>query len=98
MKRMIAVRGAHEAFAGGRLIPFHAKNASVLGYQRPTPRGPILVLANFGEAPQPVAPEVLAAMPGEAVDLLSGVRHALRQGLLLGPYQQLWLDCRGAPA
>ena len=95
MQRLTKVRATTEAFAGGRLIAFWSKNSAVLGYTRPSPNGPVLVLANFSEYMQQVDATVLSAMPGNAPDLLGGNMVDLRQSVTLAPYQTLWLDCRG---
>ena len=96
LQKLVRTRASVPAFAGGRLVAFWAKNAAVLGYMRPATAGHVLVLANFSEFAQPVDAAVLAGMPAQAVDLLSGNRRELRAGLSLAPYQTLWLDCRSA--
>jgi amylosucrase len=98
LRRRVAQRAATAEFAGGRLIGFRAKNPCVLGFTRPGATGSILVLGNFSEYPQTVAAEVLSALPASADDLVTGMRHDLRAGLSLAPYQMAWLDCREPPA
>jgi amylosucrase len=94
IRRMIEARRQNPAFAGGRLQGFRAGTRSVLGYTRGTPGDLVLVLSNFSEAKQRIPPHILSAQPDEANDLISGVRYRLRDGLMLEPYQALWLDCR----
>ena len=94
LRRLISQRASIPEFAGGRLVGFRTKSPSVLGFTRPGATGDILVLANFSERGQGVAAEVLSALPPSAVDLVSGAHLNLRDGLTLGPYQMVWLDCR----
>jgi len=94
LRRMIAARRATAAFAGGRLQGFRAGSRSVLGYTRGSPGDQVLALANFSELPQRIPPHILSAQPAEAKDLIGGISHRLRDGLVLDPYQVLWLDCR----
>jgi amylosucrase len=94
LQRLLEQRAALPEFAGGHLVGFRTRNASVLGFARPGPRGDILVLANFSEHAQPIAADTLSGQPTHAVDLVSGERMALTEGLVLSPYQMTWLDCR----
>jgi amylosucrase len=91
LTRMIAIRKAHAAFAGGQLHGFRAGSPSVLGYTRGGHSGHLLALANFSESVQRVPAHVLAAQPEIAQDLLTGHLHRLREGLTLAPYQVVWL-------
>ena len=95
--RLSALRAATPELAGGSLIGFRANHPSVLGFTRPGTAGPILVLANFSEQAARVEGVVLSALPASAVDLVSGSRHELRNGLLLAAYSMVWLDCRSDP-
>lgn len=94
LRRMIEVRRATSAFAGGRLQGFRAGSRSVLGYTRGSPGNHVLVLANFSEGTQRVPAHVLSAQPPEARDLITRTMRPLREGLLLQPYEVVWLDCR----
>ncbi len=94
--RLARLRAALPEFAGGQLIGFHTHRPSVLGFTRPGPRGPVLVLANFSEQAQEIAAQVFEAMPAEVLERLSGEPLALHAGLRLAPYQLMWLDCRAA--
>jgi amylosucrase len=94
LQRMIELRSACDAFAGGHLTGFRSGNTSVLGYQRGTNAEKVLVLANFSEFEKYCPPEVFSAMPSEMSDLLGNgsVKLQLRQGLTLTPYQVVWLN------
>jgi amylosucrase len=94
LRRMIEARGATPVFAGGQLTGFRAGSRSVLGYTRGSPGAHILVLSNFSEQKQRIPPHIFSAQPDEATDLLTGLRHRLRGGIVMAPYQVLWLDCR----
>jgi amylosucrase len=94
LRLLVLQRAAIAEFAGGRLIGFRTNNPSVLGFTRPGAGAGVLVLGNFSEHPREIAGEVLSAMPAGAIDLVTGVRHELRGGLTLAPYQMVWLDCR----
>ena len=96
LRRMIEARRATAAFAGGRLQGFRAGSRSVLGYTRGADGDHVLVLSSFSELRQRIPAHILAAQPGEVRDLISGSIHRLREGLVLEPYQVVWLDCRRA--
>ena len=90
---MVEVRASLEEFAGGQLTGFRAGSPSVLGYLRGTPGAHVLVLVNFSEQPQHCPAAVFSAQPETVMDLLSGTARGLREGLTLGAYEVLWLDC-----
>ena len=96
LRRMIEARRSTPAFAGGQLQGFRAGSRAVLGYTRGRHGSHVLVLANFSDFQQRVPPQVLCAQPDVARDLITGEVHRLRKGLVLQPYQALWLDCRSA--
>ncbi|MEY4750174.1 MAG: hypothetical protein RIQ60_2388 [Pseudomonadota bacterium] len=96
LRRLISLRGSTPAFAGGHLIGFRSRNASVLGYTRPTATGGVLVLANFSEQAQQVQAEVLSGLPALCTNLIDGQRYDMRAGLWLAPYQMMWLDTSGS--
>jgi amylosucrase len=95
LRRLIGVRAATDEFAGGHLVPFGTNNQHVLGYQRPgTVNGAastVLALANFADAPQDVSALTLSGLPADALDLISGERVHLADGVRLGPHGVLWL-------
>jgi len=93
LRRMIAVRCACAAFAGGHLTGFRTGNGSVLGYTRHGAGRRVLVLANFSEFDQPCPAHVFSALPATGIDLLSERPRRLRDGTTLAPYEVLWLDC-----
>jgi amylosucrase len=96
LQRMFAARQATTAFAGGHLQGFRAGARAVLGYTRGRPGSHVLVLANFSDFQQRVPPQVFSAQPDVARELITGQVHRLRKGLVLQPYEVLWLDCRSA--
>ena len=91
LTHLVGLRKHLPALAGGALVPFNTHNPAVLAYQRGQGTGGVLVLANFSEHTQPVAASVLQALPVTVVDAVSGGGFNLRTGLILQPYQQLWL-------
>jgi amylosucrase len=95
LRRLISLRSASPALAGTDLIGFRSRNASVLGYTRPSATGSVLVLANFSEHMQTVQASVLSALPAHSINLLDGTRRDLRADLSLAPYQMVWLDITG---
>ena len=95
LRRMIELRRACPAFAGGALTGFRSGNPSVLGYTRDGGGRRVLVLANFSELHQYCLATVFSALPDPATDLIRGVACRLRDGLTLAPYELLWLDLGG---
>jgi amylosucrase len=95
LKHLIERRRACAAFAGGELVGFRTENPAVLGYQRSGAGHTVLVLANFSEYPQHCTARVLQALPDSAVDLVSDRTVALKGGLMLGPYEVVWLGVGG---
>lgn len=91
LTHLISLRRHLPGLAGGLLTPFWTRNPSVLGFTRGEPAEAVLVLANFSEQVQRVAPEVLAAQTAPMVDLVDGSGCDPRAGLVLAPYQQRWL-------
>ncbi|WP_394769064.1 alpha-amylase family protein [Lacisediminihabitans sp.] len=93
LRRLIDTRAGTPEFAGGRLVPFDAKNDHVLGYQRPGRGGgsAVVVLANFADSAERVAALTLSGLPAVALDLVTGTRVLLSGGLLLAPHQFVWL-------
>lgn len=95
IRRMLELRRSYPEFAGGALIPFDTNNRHVLGYQRPGLESEfgstILVLANFGDGGELVSPRTLSALPRVCVDLVSGARRDLADGIALGPQCFAWL-------
>jgi amylosucrase len=95
LRHMIALRGSHEAFAGGRLVGFRAANPHVLGYMRRGAGETIVALANFSEVRQHIPGLVFSALPKHGHDLISGKRRELSHGLAFTPYQVQWLLFEG---
>jgi len=92
LKHLVTLRRHLSALSGGTLQSFWTHNPAVLGFQRGKGPGAVLVLANFSEQVQAVDAAVLLALPAHAVDGVGGCGFDLRQGLVLQPYQQLWLQ------
>ena len=92
LTHLIGLRRHLPALSGGTLQAFWTHNPSVLGFLRGQGSGTVLVLANFSEQVQAVDAAVLAALPAQAVDGVSGGGVELHEGLVLQPYQQLWLQ------
>ncbi len=71
-----------------------AHNDHVLGLLRESPRGRVLVLANFNEVPEYVPGQRLRelGLAATAVDLLTGNTLQTSGGLNLEPYQVFWLS------
>lgn len=93
LRRMIQVRAACPAFAGGALTGFRAGPPSVLGYTREGGGQRVLVLGNFSEYEQHCPAPVFSALPAEAHELLTDRPRGLRGGLTLAPYELVWLRC-----
>jgi amylosucrase len=91
LRRLIQLRQHLPAFQGGVLTVFHTHRPAVLGYMRENENQRVLVLANFSEHSQSVVTEVLAALPAQVIDLVSGIGFNLRDPLTLHAYQTLWL-------
>lgn len=92
--RMLAVRrrtAALHAQAGAFAVWTH--NEAVFGLLRDSPRGRVLVLANFSERPQTVPGYRLHEMffGGLLVDRLTGRQLDSAPGITLEGYQALWL-------
>ena len=94
MRRMLAVRRRTAAFhaqAGAFAVWTH--NEAVFGLLRDSPRGRVLVLANFSERPQTVPGYRLHEMyfSGRLIDRLTGVVVESAAGITLEGYEVLWL-------
>ena len=94
LKKMLAVRGRTPEFEGNRLIDFSSGNRHVLAYQRPGQFGAVLVLANFSDSPQHVAPLTLSGFDAHAEDLFTGLAVPLGDGVTLPPHEVAWLRVR----
>jgi len=90
LSRLIEVRSHTSEFAGGRLVPFHTNNPSVLGYQRPGPDTAVVVFANFSDEPAEVSARTLSGLPDRATDLVNGHVLRLSGGITLGAHRFLW--------
>ncbi len=92
LQRLIALRKHLPVLQGGELTAFHTHNPAVLGYLRGGDGSRLLVLGNFSEFEQWVAPDVFSALPATAVDLVSHRAFNLAHGVHLAPYQMVWLN------
>ncbi len=90
LRLLIEVRSCTSEFAGGRLVPFHTNNPSVLGYQRPGPDTTVVVLANFSDEPAEVSAKTLSGLPDRATDLVNGHVLTFSGGITLGAHRFLW--------
>jgi amylosucrase len=92
LMHMVALRKQQAAFAT-RVEPVDTGNPHVLGFAHHHASGPLLVLANFSEHPQPVSSDLLHAqgLSWPAQDLIAGVHVVPEEGLSLSPYQLAWL-------
>ena len=79
--------------------PVWAHNDHVFALIRQSPRGRVLVLGNFTEQPQRVPAYRLQELEFERVlvDCLTDRPVDPRDGILLEPYEQLWLEEQTAP-
>jgi amylosucrase len=79
--------------------PVWAHNDHVFALIRQSPRGRVLVLGNFSEQPQRVPAYRLQELEFERVlvDCLTDRPVDPRDGILLEPYEQLWLEEHTAP-
>jgi sucrose phosphorylase len=93
LSHLLKIRAGRPAFhPNGKQVVMDAGPA-VFAVWRTAPHGgdQVLCLQNVSAAPQPVSAEIL---PETAVDLLTGQRvskSTASQGLVLTPYQTLWL-------
>ena len=85
---LVELRRSWPDLAGNELVPFDAKNVHIAGFER----GRLLVLANFAPNEQPIAPQVLQGLPGEAADVRHGGTRQLAEGLVLAPYELVVLQ------
>ncbi len=94
MRAMLAARhdtAAFHAQAGAYAVWTH--NDAVFGLLRDSPRGRVLVLANFSERPQTVPGHRLREMQfgGRLIDRLTGRAVDSAPGVTLDSYEALWL-------
>lgn len=92
IKHLIQLRKTTSELAGGRAVGFYTANPHVLGYQRVSPQGTVLCLANFQDHPEWVGRDQFTALPEEVRDLISGFMiNVRREGIQLRAHQYLWL-------
>jgi glycosidase len=89
LQKLIALRKSNPAFAGADMMVVQTGNEHAFGYLRRGGGQQILALTNFSEGPQTIflnQPPFTAA-----ADLISGDAVTLLPGLVLQPYQVMWL-------
>lgn len=94
LQAMLTARRRTAAFhAQAGAYPVWTHNEAVFGLLRDSPRGRVLVLANFSEHPQTVPGYRLHEMyfGGRLVDRLTGRGIESAPGIALEPYEALWL-------
>lgn len=91
LRRLIEVRRATPALAGGRLLPFWVPERSVVAFQRPGEEGTVLVLANVGDDPVHLAPERFGGFEATAHELIDDLEIDLSTGVELPAHGQRWL-------
>ena len=100
LKHMIAVRKTlHPLHAEASSSPIWMHNPSVFGLVRHSPRGRVLVLANFSEQRQNVPGHRLmdAGFGVDLIDHLTGDTHRGYFDLPMQPFQSLWLSVADKP-
>ena len=91
IRRLIAARSIATALSGNAIQGINTANPHILGYLRGPQADGIYVLANFADVAQGIAPEQLADIPSNMVDLISGAAFDVRVGMTLAPHQIVWL-------
>lgn len=93
LHRLIEVRTASAAFAGGNMQVVDPGNGHVFAYVRQGGEDRVLVLCNFSEYEQRVAANFVRAsgLSYTFRDLVTGDDVELKEELLLAPYQFVWL-------
>jgi glycosidase len=92
LQQLITMRKSEAAFSGHAFEVIDCQNPKIFGYLRTWQAERVLVLANFGEAPQPIPANLLRlyGLSYRFMDLLSGERFASHD-LNLEGYQVLYL-------
>lgn len=90
LRRLIALRKAYKAFAGGDTRWIDTWNEHVLGYVR---GGEVLVLANFSEHEQIVPQYAVTPYMHDAsgYDLIDDAPVKINSSVHLAPYQFMWI-------
>jgi amylosucrase len=93
LQRLIAVRKATPAFAGGEMTVVDTGNPHIFGYLRQHAGARILALANFSEQEQPVSANLVRnhGLSYQYRDLVSNTPITLGERLILEPYTFVWL-------
>jgi trehalose synthase len=92
IRRMIAIRKRHVAFASSGMEWVEAHNPAVAVYIRRYEGDMMLIINNLSSAEQSIH------LPGEylrkCLDLLKGSSLSLTEGMKVSPYEYLWLQMR----
>ncbi len=93
LKNMIEVRKNESIFSGSRLKVLNLGTASVLAFQRGSVGDAVIVLVNFSAFRVSINDRNLALnhLSGSATNLLNEQVMDLNNGIVLEPYQFLWL-------
>ena len=95
VQQLIRARTTTPALHSSAFVqPLYTDSPHIFAYTREHPRGRMLCLANFSEAPQSVSADVLwrNGMSGNARNILAGQSPAIWDNrLTLAPYESLWL-------
>ncbi|MCB5294793.1 amylosucrase [Arthrobacter sp. SO3] len=91
LRTMISVRSRTPELVGTKLLDFATGIPGVLGYQRPGDGTRILALANFSDLAQKVPALTLSGFAAGALNVLTGNLVGLEQGIVLQPWQFVWL-------
>jgi len=91
LKRIITVRKKTKALAGGNLTTLETQNPHVLAFARTHAGEVVYVVANFSETPQSIVITDTPLANLEWLDLLSNKTISIQQGLVLAPYEFVWL-------
>ncbi len=94
LRQLIALRKATPALGGCNLNVIDTQNVHVLGYERFHDHQRLVVLANFSEQTQAIAPEVVHQAGLFGMLPLYGQASVAPQGILLAPYELLVLGER----
>lgn len=91
LAELVSVRSVTPEFEGTLLMDFRTGNRHVLGYQRPGEGTAVLVLANFSDQAQAIAPAVFSGFNPTAGDLLTHEQEIIEAGIELAPRSFVWL-------
>jgi amylosucrase len=91
MRHLIELRKATLGLASGWIEGVATGNPHVLAFKRYGENSGVMVVANFADEPQTVAPSCFATIPPRVRDLVGGEALHLRVDLTLRAHQAVWL-------